>query len=278
MTSGKRLFFLVILLVLVLYVMRVTAFSRVEVTPLEKILVDTFAPLEQVTARLGRGVRDIVTFPLSLVNASRRARELSEQVARLEGELHRAREYRLENERLKKLLDFKSGPAADSGLEVTAAAVIGRDPGNWFSTITINKGRAEGIRENMTVLTPRGLVGRVIAATDRTATVLLITDPRSAVSALVQDSRTPGMVEGTAGSAGSLRMIHIPNDMPTRPGQVVVTSGTKSIFTRGIPIGEITSVKRDPTGLFFEASVRPFVDFNRLEEVLVITGTHPPAS
>ncbi len=276
LTSGKRLFFLVILLVLVLYVMRVTAFGRVGATPLEGTLVDTFAALEQVATQLGWGVRDVFGFPLSLVTAARRANELSERVARLEGELEQAKEYRLENERLKKLLDFKSGPAAASGLEVTAAAVVGRDPGNWFSTITINKGRAQGIRENMTVLTPRGLVGRVIATTDRTATVLLITDPRSAVSALIQDSRTPGLVEGSAGGAGSLHMIHIPNDLPVRPGQVVVTSGTGSIFAKGVPIGEIADVKRDPTGLFFEASVRPFVDFNRLEEVLVITGVRSP--
>ncbi|MGB9803618.1 rod shape-determining protein MreC [Desulfofundulus sp.] len=277
MTSGKRIFSLVVLLVLVLYVMRVTAYGRVEATAPEKTLMDVFAALEQAATGLGRGVRDVVAFPLSLLNASRRANELSEQVARLEGELNRATEYRLENERLKKLLDFKSGPAVDSGLEVAAAGVAGRDPGNWFSTITINKGRSNGIRENMTVITPRGLVGRVIATTDRTATVLLITDPRSAVSALVQETRTPGMVEGTAGSAGTLHMIHIPNDMPVRPGQTVVTSGMKSIFVRGIPIGEITSVKRDPTGLFLEASVRPFVDFNRLEEVLVVTGAKPAA-
>ncbi|WP_073163579.1 rod shape-determining protein MreC [Desulfofundulus australicus] len=278
MTLGKRLFFLVILLVVALYVMRVTAHGRVEVPPLGNTLVDAFATVEQAVTRAGRLARDVLTFPFSLVRASQRAQELSERVDLLESELQQVREYQLENERLKRLLDFQSGPAASSHLELAAAAVIGRDPGSWFSTITINKGRAQGIKTNMTVITPRGLVGRVISTTSQTATVLLITDPRSAVSALVQDSRTPGMVEGMAGGAGNLHMIHIPNDMPVKAGQVVVTSGTsRSIFIKGIPVGEIVSVKRDPTGLFFEAVVRPFVDFNRLEEVLVVTGVRSPA-
>ncbi|MBE3586206.1 MAG: rod shape-determining protein MreC [Thermoanaerobacter sp.] len=278
MTLGKRLFFLVILLVVALYVMRVTAHGRVEVPPPGNTLVDAFATVEQAVTRAGRLARDVLTFPFSLVRASQRAQELAERVDLLESELQQVREYQLENERLKRLLDFQSGPAASSHLELAAAAVIGRDPGSWFSTITINKGQAQGIKTNMTVITPRGLVGRVISTTSQTATVLLITDPRSAVSALVQDSRTPGMVEGMAGGTGNLHMIHIPNDMPVKAGQVVVTSGTsRSIFIKGIPVGEIVSVKRDPTGLFFEAIVRPFVDFNRLEEVLVVTGVRSPA-
>lgn len=239
---------------------------------MEATFRDFLAPLQQMTLHLGQGARNLLAFPFSAVHMARRERELSLRVAQLEGELRQTNEYRLENERLKRLLDFKDGLARQSGLDVTAAAVIGRDPDNWFSTITLNKGGREGLRENMTVLVPNGLVGRVIALSDHTATVLLITDPRSAVSALLQDTRTPGLVEGIGGVAGRLHMIHIPNDLPVRRGQVVVTSGTGSLFPGGIPVGEVTDVKRDATGLFFEASVRPFVDFNRLEEVLVVTA------
>ncbi|HHW44666.1 MAG TPA: rod shape-determining protein MreC [Desulfotomaculum sp.] len=272
MVSGRKLFFLAVLVVLTLYVMRATAFGRTLTPPLESAFRDLLAPLEQVSTWLGRGVRDAFTYPVSLINTARREQDLAREVARLEGELRQANEYRLENERLKKLLDYRDGPAAGAGMQVTAAAVVGRDPGNWFSTLTLNKGSRDGLRENMTVLAPQGLVGRVIAVSDHTATVLLITDPRSGVSALIQDTRTPGLVEGTAGGAGLLHMIHIPNDQPVQKGQVVVTSGMSSIFVRGVPVGEITDVKRDPTGLFFEAGVKPFVDFNRLEEVLVVTA------
>lgn len=276
LAAGKKIIFLVLLLSLTLYLMRVSAFGARGEAPAGGAVRDLLAPLQQGLTWLGEGARKALSFPVSLVQASRRAEELSRRVAALEGELLSAREYRLENERLKQLLDYKSGPAAAAGLEVRAAAVIGRDPGNWFATITINRGRAHGVAENMTVLTPRGLVGRVIGAGEHSATVLLITDPRSAVGALIQETRTPGLVEGEAGGTGRLHMIHIPNDRPVQEGQVVVTSGTGSLFVKGVPIGQVTRVRRDSTGLFLEAEVKPFVDFHRLEEVLVVTGVRSP--
>ena len=274
--SLRKFLLAVILLVAVFMLMRSTALGLVGMTPLEGALRDALAPVQQLTVRAGQGVRGALAFPLTLFHAAREEQKLTRRVSQLEGELRQADEYRLENERLQKLLDFKEGTAADAGLQTTAAAVVGRDPGNWFSTLTLNKGAADGLKVNMTVLSPEGLVGRIIGVSGHTAQVLLLTDPRSAVSSLLQDTRTPGLVEGTAGGVGGLRMVDIPTDKPVHAGEVVITSGMGSLYPGGIPIGRVVDSSRDPTGLFYEATVRPFVDFNRLEEVLVVTAVQAP--
>ncbi|OAT85611.1 rod shape-determining protein MreC [Desulfotomaculum copahuensis] len=276
--SGKKIILAAILLVAVFMLMRATAFGRVGVTPLEGALRDALSPVQQVTTRVGQGMRNFFTAPFSLVEAARQEKRLSREIKDLQGQLRQAGEYRLESQRLQKLLDFKENTAGSAGFQTTAAAVVGRDPGNWFSTITLNKGTADGLKADMTVLAPEGLVGRIIAVSPHTAQVLLLTDPRSAVSSLLQDTRAPGLVEGTGGATGGLRMKNIPTDTPVHAGQVVVSSGTGSLFPKGVPIGQVTGSNRDPTGLFYDATVRPFVDFNRLEEVLVVTSVQQPAN
>jgi len=139
----------------------------------------------------------------------------------------------------------------------------------------VNRGSGDGVAENMTVLIPEGLVGRVVAVSAATCEVLLFTDPRSGVGSLVQDTRTPGIIEGTAGSLGLARMIHIPNDAPVEAGQAVVTSGLGSVFPKGIPVGEIAGLRNESSGLFKSADIRPYADLNRLEEVLIVTRVHP---
>lgn len=267
--SGKKLFFVIFLILAVLFLMKSTELKRVQMPPLEGVWRDFLAPVQKVCVRVTNRLENILAHPVALFNASRQNEQLTREIAELKGRLQVLEECRLENERLKKLLDIQT--KSPGNLKVTAATVIGRDPGNWFKTVTLNKGSRQGVEVNMTVLVPEGLVGRVIRVSDNTAQVMLITDPRSAISSLVQETRSPGIVEGTADTSGRLRMIHIPYDVFVRKGQTVVTSGLGSFFPKGIVIGQIMEVKKDPTGLFYNAVIQPAVDFNRLEEVLVVT-------
>ena len=98
----------------------------------------------------------------------------------------------------------------------------------------------------------------------------MITDSRSGVGALTQKDRIPGIVQGVAAATGKLEMVQIPIASTVEKGQIVVTAGLESLYLKGIPIGTITSVSREGSGLFNSATVTPFVDFGRLEEVLVI--------
>jgi rod shape-determining protein MreC len=271
--AGGRVVLLVLAVIIVLLMLKGTVLREVSSPSIEGALRDACAPIHKIFIAVGNWGKGALTFPLSLLASSRHVRELTEEVSELQGEVRKLEEFRLENERLKKMLDYQSSVVSYTYSPVTVAAVISRDPGNWFDTINLGKGSRQGIRTNMAVVVPEGLVGRVIKVSENTAQALLITDPRSAVSGLVQQTRSPGLVEGTGGGAGGLRMINIPYDTVIHPDQVIVTAGAGSFFPKGLPIGKIKSSGSDPSGLFYTAVIQPFVDFNRLEEVYVVQKT-----
>lgn len=274
--TAKRLFFLAVLVAVTLAAIRVTIPERTRLTSVESKFRDVLAPVQTSLAWVGRQGRYIVSLPVSMVGAAARCQALEQEVERLESEKIQYNEYLIENQRLSVLLDYKKVMAGNYNFVI--ASVIGRDPGNWFGTLTLNRGSSEGIKENMSVLTPEGLVGRVIAVSASTCEVLMITDPRSGVGSLVQDTRTPGIVEGVAGASGIARMIHIPNNAPVEAGQAVVTSGQGSIFPKGIPVGRINSIQNEPSGLFLSAEISPFANLNSLEEVMIVTFVQPESS
>lgn len=269
----KRLVLLAILVAFALTAMRITVPERARLTSLELKIKDTLAPVQGGLTWLGRKVYHLASLPAAMVNAANTNARLEREVARLQGEVIKLSEYELENQRLSNIIGYRQ--VVLKRYDFITASVIGRDPGNWFGTVTLNKGSSDGVRENMTVLTPEGLVGRVIASSAATSEVLLITDPRSGVGALIQEGRFPGIVEGTAASSGLARMVHIPNGASIEDGQVVITSGVGSIFPKGIPIGTVAGIRKEPSGLFKNADIQPFAQLSKLEEVLLITKVYP---
>ncbi|OPX87916.1 MAG: Cell shape-determining protein MreC precursor [Pelotomaculum sp. PtaB.Bin104] len=270
--TARKLFFFAVLLAATLAAMHFTLPEQARLNSLESKSRDVLAPLQGGLTWLGRQAYQLMSFPVSMVRAGTRNQFLEQEVGRLESQVVQMNEYKLESERLAGLLNYKQVMAKDYNL--LAASVVGRDPGNWFGTIVLNRGTADGVKENMTVITPEGLVGRVFSVSASTCEVLLITDPRSGVGALIQDTRISGVVEGVAGSVGIARMIHVPNNAPLEVGRAVVTSGLSSIFPKSIPVGQITEIRSDPSGLFNNADLRTYADLFRLEEVLIITGVY----
>jgi rod shape-determining protein MreC len=274
--NAKRLFFLIVLLTVTLAAMRYTISGQAWLTPLGSKFRDAFAPVQSGLTWASRQVQHIVSKPVALYRAAERNKALERQVEQLQSEIVVLNECKAENQRLTELLNYKQVMAQRYDLLV--ASVIARDPDNWFATVTLNRGSREGVRENMAVLTHQVLVGRVINATEECCEVLLITDPRSGVGALIQEIRTPGIVEGNVGSTGTARIIHIPNDAQVAEGQVVVTSGNGSIYPKGIPIGRIVSVSDESAGLFKRADIQLFAKMYQLEEVFIVTRVHPEAA
>lgn len=230
--------------------------------------------------KAGESVREWLKLPFLVFNLYQQNQELKDKITCLEKEVRNLTEFRLENERLKKLLDYRA--VNPYGYKLEVASVVSREPGNWFGTVTINKGLRDGINKDMVVIAPNGLVGRINWVTKDMAGVLLITDPRSGIGVLIQETRVPGVLEGIAGGMGTTRIILIPNDKQVQSGQMVITgvAGEKgkkqefkaSIFPKGIPVGIIKEVERDPAGLFKTAYTQPLVDFYQLEEVMVIVN------
>ena len=165
-----------------------------------------------------------------------------------------------ENLRLNKAFAFKERlPYRTLG-----ARVIGRDASNWYKSLQIDRGAADGLRPDLAVLNADGLIGKITAVTRAEARVLLLTDPSCKASALVQSSREPGVVAG-------MEMTYVDRRAKINPGEAVITSGFGGVFPKGIFIGTIIKGRLDPqTGLYQTLELKPAVDYRRLEEVVVI--------
>jgi rod shape-determining protein MreC len=265
--TAKKFFLTFILVGLTVGTIHLTRADRpVDLNPIAAWTRDVAAPVQQAVWRAAQAVEAGTAFVFSLGRENGRTRALEKRVAALEGEVRRLRAVEAENVRLKALLNYRTAHFKAS----LAAAVIGRNPDNWFGTVTINCGRAEGVMPGAPVLTPAGLVGRVLAASQHTAEVLLITDPRSAVGAVVYETQTPGIIHGNLSEAGGLKMRYVSKDAPVRRGFLVLTSNLSGVFPPGIPVGTVTRVEEEKSGLFKTLYLHPAADLNRLEEVLVL--------
>ena len=234
--------------------------------------------LGQVLAPMQKGLYSASTYVYNVFagvgerhNMKKEYEELKERVAELEQELYRLEELEKHNERLKDLVMFTE---ENKEIVVTGANVIAKNPGSWFNNITIDKGAKHGVSVNMAIVTNHGLVGRVIEVADNWSKVRTIVDAKSAVSGIVQRNRDNGLLKGnnSLGSEdGICRMIYLPEDSNVAPGDKVLTSGLGEIFPKGIYVGEVVEVIKDKRDLYKTAIVKPGVDFQRLEEVLVIS-------
>ena len=174
------------------------------------------------------------------------------------------RELTEENERLRKLLLFKGRFVS----KTVAAEVIARDPSNWDTIIIIDKGSGDGVVQDMTVAKDDGLVGRVYETGERTAKVMLIDNQNIKVGATVQRTREQGVLVGLGG--GLCKLLYLSSNTQATPGDIVISSESSSLSTKGILIGEITKILRDSHSLYATAIVKPASNLFKIEEVLCI--------
>src|SRR5262245_3108540 len=186
---------------------------------------------------------------------------------RLKIQLQQAAEIARENEQLRKQLGFQQ----HAPWKVLAARVIAQDPANWWRTIQIDRGSRDGIKPDLTVLTPDGLVGRISEVSETRAQVLLIGDPKCRVAAEVQETRENGVVYAGSGVLDSslVQLGYLSRSSVLKPGQTVRTSGLGGLFPKGILIGQIVDFRTVDFGLYTEARVKLAVNLNVLHEVFV---------
>ena len=167
------------------------------------------------------------------------------------------------------------GLRRDLPFSTVTARVIAHDATPYFRTVTINLGSGDGVRRDSAVVSPAGVVGRVVSAPGpRSAKVQLLVDRSAAAGALIERTRVPGIVKGDAGGTRLLMdFVEFLDDVV--PGDVVVTSGTEGIYPKGWFIGDVEEVERG-SGLYLAIDVRPRVEFDYLEDVLVIV--HEPTA
>lgn len=253
--------------IIVALLIKQTGWSRKNLTWPEIAIREGVAPIQKSFAAAKIGVGGFFAYFSSLKELRGENLRLREQIDKFNIDVQKVKEYKLENHRLHIMLNLKES-MADS-YKLVSANVIARDVSNWTHTIVIDIGSNDGVKADMAVISKEGLVGRVWAVTPNTAEVRLIVDRDSAVGGMIQDTRLPGIVDGN-GENSALEFVHIPNDVFIEPNQTVTTSGLESLFPKGLRIGYISEIYPEPNGLTKRAVVIPFVDFHRLEEVMVI--------
>ncbi|RMH73243.1 MAG: rod shape-determining protein MreC [Gemmatimonadetes bacterium] len=189
--------------------------------------------------------------------------QLQQQVIRLSVENEQARSALAENQRLKQLLDFK----AEHSYHFISARILRQFYNGRSLSLVLDKGRTAGIAINQAVVTPAGLIGRIISAEPSTAIVQTLYDPNCRVGARLQHSRAIGIALWESGPF--LRLKNIPIDTDIQPQELAITSGMGGIFPAGFPVGRVVNVQREHTGLFFEVQLAPAADFSRLDHVFV---------
>lgn len=168
--------------------------------------------------------------------------------------------------RLQGLLDLQS----TYDLQSTAAHIISGSSDSWSSTVIIDKGTSSGLSVGMPVTSSSGVIGQIVECGATSSTVLLVTDESSSISAMVQSSRAQGMLHGSAAGEVSLDMIR--TDQTVEVGDIVVTSGLGGVFPKGLPLGKVTSVEKNPGSMYYTIVVEPYAHTENAEEVLVITS------
>lgn len=231
---------------------------------LERSVVNILSPLLRPVSRFGGFVEDVWDGYIRLVDTNRENMRLREDIRDLNRRVQDGNEALLANHRLEKLLDMKKSVKAPT----VAATVIGEDATSWFRTLIINRGSQDGIKEGMAVIAADGVVGQTVKVSSTTARVLLLTDHSSGIAATIQRSRARGVVKGKGEMLCSLEFTTREEDV--KVGDMVITSGIGGVFLKGLPIGEVTMVKRGEYGIFQTVTIRPAVNIPHLEEVLVV--------
>jgi rod shape-determining protein MreC len=238
--------------------------SRIPSHGIGRIALIFVAPVQSVVTDSIRALRNSWHTYFAHISAAQQnailKRELRQAVARI-GRFH---EIELANIRLRKLLDFK----ISLGDQSVAAEVVGKDPSPWYRTIIINKGHRDGLRKGLPVGVPAGVAGQVTDISAHYAKVMLIIDRNSAVDAFVQRTRARGIIKGE--STLSCVFQYALRKDEVKVGDKIVASGLDGVYPKGMPIGEVTGVVKRAAGIFQEVTVTPYVDFEKLEEILVI--------
>ncbi|WP_143758284.1 rod shape-determining protein MreC [[Collinsella] massiliensis] len=209
---------------------------------------------------VGNIASNLTASPATLSDLEAENEELRAKVAELS-------EAQATAERLESLLGLQS----TYSLQSTAARIIGESGDAWSRTVTIDKGSADGLAINMPVCNAAGIIGQIIEVSPTTATVRLVTDENSGISAMVQSTRAQGILQGQPD--GTLRLEYVTVDSDVKEGDIIVSSGLGGVYPKGLPLGVVSSVDRPDNASYYTIVVTPASsETENNEEVLVITS------
>ena len=237
------------------------------VAPMRTWLLDGLTPFQKAVDSSFNSIWGVWEGYFALIGVREENEKLRTENGQLRMELDRRNEQILEADRLRALMGLR-----DSVRTAVVARVIGGDASHAHHTLTIDKGSADGIRQNTSVVTPEGVVGRVLHASRFSSVVQLITDSQSSTAAMVRSNRVQAVFRGTG--ASELELDYIDNDNDIKEGDELITSGLDQIHPKGFLLGVVTFVG-PPRGLLKAIRIRPSANLNRIEEVICVIERGP---
>lgn len=266
--NKKRVFITVISIVGI--VLLIAYFSRGKTDPVSNTVNYIITPVQSKLSNIFVPVKNLTKYISESKKYKEENQQLKEENIRLETKMKDISEYREENERLRKLL----GISEDLYNYTTVAArVVSYEPDNWFSYVTLDKGKSSGIEISDTVITADGLLGQITSVGDNWAKVSIIINSESSAGVRISRNNEIGIVEGDAAlsKAYKCKLAYLSANASVIAGDILKTSGLGGIFPPDLMVGKITDIRKDNMGRLDYAVIEPFVDFNNLYEVLVIT-------
>lgn len=228
------------------------------------------SPLQKIVYTVNEKVKGSFDFFINFSNVKKENEELTAKNAELENKLIEYERMKDENTRLREMFDYSQNNA---NYDYLGCNIIGYSGGNISNGYIIDKGTKDGVEKDMVVITPAGLVGKVTKASSSFAIVQTILNENIAVAAMVESTdETTGILQGITDSKNKnlTELSNIPIESAIKEGDKILTSGLGEMYPKEIRIGEVISVEVDNVRIMKRAVVKPYVDFNKLEELFVV--------
>lgn len=239
-------------------------------TLMERMVMTVVSPIPKLVNWFGETGSDMYYGYLDMRREVRENRELRGRLATLTRENIELRQSWGELARMRAMLDYDQ--QADT--RASMARVIMFDNSSQFKSIILDRGSEDGVEVNDVIITPEGVVGRVVLVTRDMAKVQLVIDAGSSVGARIERTRRQGVIRGDG--SGDLQMLYVPGLADVTQADLIVTSGTDGIYPKGLVIGRVTAA-REGSDLFKTIEVEPAVEFLELDEVMVLNTRKIPA-
>ncbi|EJQ66891.1 rod shape-determining protein MreC [Bacillus mycoides] len=274
---NKRLIVLLVSIILLVALIGISLKERNSLSWPEQFIKDTVGVVERV---FQKPANYVAGFFENVEDVKRTYEENKKLKAKLDSTADLSAVVKNLDDENKKLRELTGKEKSRGDYTEVQASVVSRNPDKWYDLVGIDKGAQQGIKKDMAVVTPKGLVGRVKSVSQFTSSVELLSSMSrtNRVSAIVQGQENIfGLIEGYDKEKQLLLFTKISSDAKVEKDQLVVTSGLGDIFPKGLAIGKIVDVQPDPYGLTKTAYVKPSADLNDVEHIIVAKRDMPTA-
>ena len=232
-------------------------------------ILDMTIPVQRAVALPAQVMRGAWERYVSLVGVNEQNEALLHEVARLVEENLQLREALVASGQLQRVAEMRD----DFEVPMLPTELVGSDVSPFFHSVLLDRGRSDGVRSGMPVISETGLVGLVVATSSRASKTMLLLDRQLAIDGTVQRSRARGIVRGRGDDAPLFEFVARGGDV--EPGDLLITSGLDGVYPKGLLIGTVTEVEPPGAKLLRRAKVEPAVDFGRLEQAFVMLRRGP---